>query len=284
MKREIVNKIEPANIDGLIPGVRGQRPFPNRIFQESDPFVMLDHIGPQKVGDNWKLDGEGHDHPHRGFETLTFMFEGVLNHRDSLGNHSTINSGSIQRMNAGSGIIHGGSMESDLLTKRFHEIQLWVNNPASEKMSVPNIHNVANEEFPTIETENIKLRIVSGTLNAVSGPIKTKAETNIGHLIGTGQGSLNVNGFADFEKLMVYVLEGEVKVNNEMLKAFELINFSENGDSIEIETSGNSQLLILSGKPLNEPVVYGGPFVMNSEEEVRQAELDYRNGLFQQKK
>ena len=124
-------------IDGLIPGIRGQRAFPTSLFKQSDPFVLLDHIGPQKVGADYFLDGSGHDHPHRGFETITFMFEGRMDHRDSLGNRLTLESGGVQRMNAGSGIIHGGDMASDPATGRFHEVQLWVNNPASEKMSGP---------------------------------------------------------------------------------------------------------------------------------------------------
>ena len=137
MKKKIKEIYGSKNIDGLIPGIKGQRAFPTLNFRATDPFVMLDHIGPEVVGSDWFLDGKGHDHPHRGFETLTFMFEGSMQHRDSLGNRIELTSGSVQRMNAGSGIIHGGDMASDSITHRFHEMQLWVNNPKDEKMSLP---------------------------------------------------------------------------------------------------------------------------------------------------
>ena len=280
MKRTIKDIYSYSNIDGLIPGVRGQRAFPTRSFRESDPFIMLDHIGPQKVGADYFLDGKGHDHPHRGFETITFMFEGKMEHRDSIGNKASLSSGSVQRMNAGAGIIHGGDMASDPKTQRFHEVQLWINNPSSEKMSTPDIHNVSKDEIPVLKSGNISLRVIIGKLNGISGPIKTKANTRIAHLISTGEEELNLSGFANHSCLMIYALEGKAILNGTQLEAFHLANCSEEGDNLSIKTTSPSQLLIMSGEPLEEPVELGGPFVMNTKEEIQQAQIDFRNGLF----
>ncbi|MEM7371156.1 MAG: pirin family protein [Bacteroidota bacterium] len=280
MNKQIEHIHGYANIDGLIPGIRGQRAFPTAAFRESDPFVMLDHIGPETVGKAYFLDGSEHAHPHRGFETLTFMFEGIMDHKDSLGNEVRLNSGSVQRMNAGSGIIHGGNMGADPKTGRFHELQLWINNPAAEKMSQPDIHNVSDDDIPRIETEGLYLRVISGHLNGIQGPIQTKAHTQIAHMVSTDAAELSIQGFARNHTTMLYVLEGEVMVNEQQLRTFQLATLTSEGDAIHISSAGASQLLLLSGKPLKETVVLGGPFVMNSREEIRQAHKDYQMGLF----
>ncbi len=280
MKREITKITSYSNIDNLIPGVRGQRAFPTKTFRDSDPFLMLDHIGPQQVGKSYFLDGKNGAHPHRGFETITFMFEGRMNHRDSLGNQSVLSSGSVQRMNAGSGIIHGGSMASHVETGRFHEMQLWVNNPKIEKMSSPDIHNVDEGEIPVIETKNGRLKIISGKLNGAQGPITTKAKTQIGHFISNGEDHITISGVRAGNRLMVYILEGHAYINDQLQEPFSLINFSNQGDEITIRTDNAAQVLILSGEPLNEPVSFGGPFVMNTQAEIEQAYDDFKNGLF----
>lgn len=280
MKKTVKNKFGYSNIDGLIPGVRGQRAFPTPVFRESDPFLMLDHIGPQLVGKEFFLDGTGHDHPHRGFETLTFVFEGRMDHKDSLGNSVSISSGSVQRMNAGSGIIHGGDMAADTNTARFHEMQLWVNTPRSEKMSDPEIQNVSEAEFPVSNQGEIQLKLVTGTLNGLEGPLNTKAATQIAQVIASGEGKLTVGPFTEGNNVMVYLLEGAAEVGGTAVETFELAVLSSEGDSVEIATSEAAQLLVLSGKPLQEPVAFGGPFVMNTQEEIVQAQIDFQRGAF----
>ena len=278
--KKIKNIYDPSDITGLIPGVKGQRAFPTLGFKNADPFLMLDHIGPEKVGAEWILDGAGHDHPHRGFETLTFMFEGKMNHKDSLGNRATLNSGSVQRMNAGSGIIHGGSMFSDQKTERFHEMQLWVNSPQNEKMSTPEIHNISNQDIPVVDSEGVKLRVVSGELNGIKGSIQTLAPTQIGHLISEQLGEITISSFTDQANVMVYVLAGEVLVDNQLVNAYQLAQMTQEGRDMKIQVGANSQALILAGNPLNEPVVFGGPFVMNTQEEIDQANTDFQQGRF----
>ena len=280
MKKDIKDIYGYKNIDGLISGVRGQRAFPTTGFRDSGPFLMLDHIGPEKVGKDFFLNGEGHDHPHRGFETLTFMFEGRMEHRDSLGNRTTLRSGSVQRMNAGSGIIHGGDMAADPETGRFHEVQLWIDNPTGEKMSTPDVQNLAFEEIPVLREGNHQLRIIAGGLNGEQGKIRSKADTQVGHFIADGPGSMTIGKFPDDYKVMAYVLEGGVSIHGTAIQQFQMAAFHAEGDTIEIETEGSPQVLILSGKPLAQPVVFGGPFVMNTQQEIDQANMDYRNGAF----
>lgn len=278
--RTIRSIIKPSNIDGLIPGVRGQRAFPTTSFKDSDPFLMLDHIGPQVVGNGWKLDGTGHDHPHRGFETITFMFEGRMDHRDSLGNEAQLLSGSAQRMNAGSGIIHGGDMAADPETGRFHEVQLWINNPKSKKMSTPDIHNVGVDQVPSTISDNVEFKVFAGQWNGLKGPLKTKALANIAHLKANDLGSIHLNDIPKNHHMLIYLLEGTVKIDGKRLEEFELIEFNNDGDSVTIQAERGTQALILSGKPLNEPIAFGGPFVMNTQEEIHQAQYDYQQGKF----
>lgn len=241
---------------------------------------MMDHIGPEKVGADWELDGAGHDHPHRGFETLTFMFEGKMNHRDSLGNKATLQNGSVQRMNAGSGIIHGGSMYSDQKTERFHEMQLWINSPQNQKMSDPEIQNISNRDFPVIETNGIKLKVISGQINTIYGPMQTFASTQIGHLTSDRSASIDIGSFQAQANVMVYVLEGGISIDNQTVVATELTQLSDEGSAVKIDLFDNSQALVLAGIPLNEPVVFGGPFVMNTQEEIEQANIDFQKGKF----
>ena len=269
-----------SNIDNLIPGIRGQRAFPTREFRGSGPFLMLDHIGPEQAGKDYFLNGDGHDHPHRGFETITFMFEGQMEHRDSLGNRVSLTSGAVQRMNAGSGIIHGGDMASDPQIGRFHEVQLWVNNPAAEKMSKPDIHDLSGEEIPAHIKGHIKLRVISGILNGMEGKIKTKAATQIAHVTAGGSGIIDIGEFPEGNNVMLYVLEGNALADDTVLREFQLVVFGREGNSIQIETEHPVQLLLLSGKPLDEPVAYGGLFVMNTREEINRAHTDFKNGKF----
>lgn len=278
--RKLEHIYQGDSIDGLIPGVKGNRAFPYKDFKSSNPFLMLDHIGPQTVGAEWALNGDGHDHPHRGFETITFLFEGQMEHRDSQGNRASLTSGSVQRMNAGSGIIHGGDMGADKQTARFHEMQLWVNNPRIEKMSTPEIHNVNNSEIPAIVENHYKLRVVAGSLNGLQGPIQTKANTHIGHLITKEEAEVKISGFADQHRLLVYVMEGTMKIDGQLVNESQLATFNDSGAQLAIESVGEAQALILIGEPIEEPVAFDGPFVMNTHAEIEEAYADFEKGLF----
>lgn len=278
--RTIFQTTSPAPLSGVVPGVQGQRAFPIRAFRGIDPFVMLDHIGPQQVGTDYYLDASGHAHPHRGFETITFMFEGGMAHVDSLGNQAQLDSGSVQRMNAGKGIIHGGDMWADPVTGIFNEIQLWVNLPADQKFSTPDIHNVPASDIPEVHHHNATIRVIGGELLGVKGPIQTLTPTKTAHIIANGPSMLLLDQLPASYNVGIYLIKGTVNLGDRVAAAHELIEFNRDGDSIQLEIAAQSELLLLAGIPLEEPVVMGGPFVMNSQAQIDQAYADFRAGTF----
>jgi len=283
--------ITPQRIDGVIPNASGQRPFPTTSLAHFDPFVMLDHIGPSTMPEGWKLDGgsdsKPHLHPHRGFETITLMFAGNLHHRDSkFSDRPLLTNGSVQRMNAGSGICHGGDMWPDE-QQQFHEVQLWVNNPKKDKMSEPSVHNVSDKDIPVIKqkskTGEGTLRLVAGSLNDNTGPIKTFANIRVvhGNTVGEqrfkfAQGQLE----NAHNRTMLYMLSGSAQVNGFIVEAFQAIAFETVIKELEFTVNNSGEFLLISGESLDEPIVAGGPFIMNSKKEIEQAYQDYELGIF----
>jgi redox-sensitive bicupin YhaK (pirin superfamily) len=280
MKRAIKSITGHSRIDGVVPGIRGQRAFPNTELRTVDPFVMLDHIGAQNMGADYYVDGSNSAHPHRGFETVTFVFEGIMNHKDSLGNKEKLRSGSVQRMNAGSGIQHGGDFASDPKTHFFHEVQLWVNVPAKNKMSTPEIYNANAQEIPFISKDNGMIRVIGGDFNAVKGPIRTIQPTQLLHTISTKNQKFEIDDLHSNYNTLLYVLKGSIMINGQVIDEHYTVLFENDGDEFEFESLGESEVLIISGKPIQEPVVMGGPFVMNTTDEIDQAYADFRAGKF----
>ncbi len=278
--KNIKKVFDGTDITGLVPGVKGQRAFPTSEAPSPDPFLLLDHIGPQHLGTRWQLDGRGHDHPHRGFETLTFMFEGKMDHRDSLGNQVELRNGSIQKMNAGAGIIHGGDMHADPETGIFHEIQLWVNNPRNLKLSRPEIVNVSQENVPVIESNGVKTRVVAGKLNGLQGAFSTLAPTQIAHISSVAGGAVTLSNFQNDADVHVYVMEGLLSIGGTDVQAFRMAQLSASGSHFVVDLSAGSQALILAGVPLKQSVVFGGPFVMSSRQEIDKAYVDFQDGAF----
>jgi len=275
-------------IDGVVLGIRGQRSFPTQAIENADPFVLLDHIGPQIMPADFKVDGA--PHPHRGFETITFMFAGNLHHKDNLGGNIVLSTGGVQRMNAGRGISHGGDMWGDGSSGEFHEIQLWVNSPAAQKMSAPSIDNVKAEDIPSIRKEGIVLRIIAGEhMNTngklVQGPIKTFADISAFHGQSTSrtEGEIEIQIPQGHDRILLYVLKGSVQYGEKKVTAYQTLalnkELKESCESIQLSEI-RGEFLLLTGKSLNEPVVMGGPFVMNSQAEIDQAYADYQAGHF----
>jgi hypothetical protein len=220
-------------------------------------------------------------HPHRGFEPVTFLFDGEIYHRDSLGSEGYLNKGDVQWMTAGSGIIHsegptenfsknGGTMEL---------IQLWVNLPKKYKMEKPGYQQVNKNEMPSFSSanKNIELRLVSGTYEEKTGPVKTFSP--IISMMGTFEGQDNMLfTFPEFENTLFYLLSGNVKINDQDIKSNQCVFFKNKGNEIVLETEGVGKFLLLSGEKLNEPLATYGPFVMNTEQELMAAISDYQEG------
>lgn len=279
MKR-FIDQIYGASSLSILPQVQGHRSFPTRRLNNADPFVLLDHVGPDRPGGNYFFDGTGHDHPHRGFETITLMLEGEMEHRDSLGNSVVLQSGDVQLMNAGSGIIHGGNMKADALTGVFHEVQLWVNVPAQFKMSSPFVQTVSASQIPVYSQGAVGLQVLNGRLNGLEGPIHTRASTQMGIITAQSSGKLIIRGIEKGHPAFLYSLDGDMRVGDTEIGPFQMAELGGDATDIEIAFERKAKALFLSGKPINEPVVMGGPFVMNTQQEIDKAYEDYRNGHF----
>jgi len=243
-----------------------------------DPFLMLDAFD----SDNPDTYIKGFPwHPHRGIETVTYLLEGEIDHGDSLGNSGVIRDGQCQWMTAGSGIIH---QEMPQPTPRLLGTQLWVNLPAGDKMTVPKYRDFKSSDMPVLEDEGSIVRIIAGEFNGVKGPMEeiTVQPTYLDVTVKSG-GSFYYDA-APENTLFIYIIHGSLifpAEDKRILPAREAVLF-ERGDRLHIEAGNNEEarLLLFSGKPLNEPIEWGGPIVMNTKEELNQAFKDIEDGNF----
>ncbi len=244
------------------------------------PFLLLDYAGPAEFPPSEQPRGVG-EHPHRGFETVTIVYQGELEHRDSAGNRGTIGPGDVQWMTAASGIVHeewhenafnrrGGTLEM---------VQLWVNLPAKDKMSPPRYQDIRDRQIPTVNLDGSgTARVIAGMFRGEKGPACTFTPVNVWD-VQLKAGHRTEMTFPDGYTTLALVLKERVVMNGtESAGEADLAIFDRSGDRITIEATENATLLVLSGEPINEPVVSYGPFVMNTQEEIRRAIRDYQSG------
>ncbi len=255
--------------------------FPSRGVAELSPFLMLDYAGPAQFKPSTGPRGV-EEHPHRGFETVTISYQGSVDHRDSGGNRGTINPGDVQWMTAASGVVHEEMHGKDFTAKggEFEMVQLWVNLPASAKMSKPGYQGILSAQIPPVELGTGAYgRVIAGELNGVKGPAKTFTPVNVFdvRLEAGGRGELNLSAG---QNSAIVLLRGDVVVNgSSALKGeAQIAPLSPSGENVLLEAKAKLLLLVLSGEPINEPVASYGPFVMNTEAELHQAFEDYRAG------
>ncbi|MDQ1453819.1 MAG: quercetin 2,3-dioxygenase [Acidobacteriaceae bacterium] len=246
-----------------------------------DPFLMLDYAGPNRFEPAKKPRGVG-EHPHRGFETVTIAYQGSVGHRDSAGNSGVIYPGDVQWMTAASGVVHEELHEAEF-TKNggiFEMVQLWVNLPKAQKMSKPRYQGITKEQIPVIGLEGGgHARVIAGELLGRLGPAKTFTPVNLFDVI-LKAGERFELPLPEGHNAAVVLRKGDVLINGtDTLSGEALIApLSEEGDGVTLEAKADTQLLILSGEPIAEPVASYGPFVMNTREELAQAVEDYRAG------
>lgn len=254
--------------------------FPSYQLQELSPFLMLDYAGPMRFEPSDRPRGVG-EHPHRGFETVTISYAGSVDHRDSGGNAGTIHPGDVQWMTAASGVVHEEKHGKEFTAKGgdFEMVQLWVNLPAAHKMSKPRYQGIVSAEIPRAELgAGAYGRVIAGELNGVKGPAKTFTPLNVFDVRLDAGGSGEVRLPADHNAAIV-LLRGDIVVNGSALTGeAQVAALGRSGESVQLEAKAESLVLVLSGEPLNEPVASQGPFVMNTEDEIRQAFEDYRAG------
>ncbi len=252
----------------------------------TNPFLMLDYAAPYEFSPNEARSPRGvGQHPHKGFETVTIAYHGEVAHRDSSGGGGIIYEGDVQWMTAGSGIIHE-EFHSESFSKKgglFEMVQLWVNLPAKDKNTPPRYQHLAKAGIPVVELPDEAgcLRLIAGEYKGVKGAADTFTEMNVWDIV------LNANKKAVLEipeahNLSMVVLRGNVTLNGkEQAGAGQLVGFEKDGGNVHIEAGSEEvKILLLSGVPIDEPVVGYGPFVMNTAEEIRQAISDFKSGKF----
>lgn len=281
-RKEILGVYGPGSNHWVGDGFPVRNMFPsNGINAEINPFLMLDYAGPAEFKPSNRPRGVG-EHPHRGFETVTIAYQGAVDHRDSAGNSGTIHPGDVQWMTAASGVVHEEKHEREFTRTggTFEMIQLWVNLPRSVKMSQPRYQGLLNEQIPHVDLgSGSYARIIAGELNGTKGPAKTFTPVNLFDI------RLKAGSRADFalpagQNAAVLLLRGDATVNasQQLEGEAQIALLSADGQDVVLEAKRDSILLAMSGEPIDEPVVSYGPFVMNTQEEIRQAAEDYRSG------
>lgn len=277
--RTIKRKVKSQKVN--MGGILLDQPLPVRGIDQIDPFLLVHHWKDTlNSNSNESSLGVG-PHPHRGFAPVTFIFEGALHHRDSVGNSSIIHKGGTQWMNSGKGIVHSERPPKELAKSggEFEIIQFWVNAPKSRKLDDPNYQPLTAEKTPKVISadKKVSIGVVAGTLDDKKGNIDTYSPLLVLRL------DMEMGGKIDFEvpkdyNAFWYQLDGTTIVNGTTAEAKELLWFDNNDSQIQLDVQESGRAILLAGRPLNEPVATYGPFVMNTDEEVMQAIQDYQAG------
>jgi quercetin 2,3-dioxygenase len=250
--------------------------------EELSPFLMLDYASPTAFPPSPEAKGVG-THPHRGFETVTIVYQGELAHKDSAGNSGTIGPGDVQWMTAGAGILHE-EMHSAQFTQQggiLSMAQLWVNLPATQKMAPPGYQAIEAERIPCIQFEHDQgtARLIAGNHAGLSGPAKTHTAMQVWDLQIKKGAAISLPAPNHWTAALA-ILQGQVKTDKGLAGDASLITYSQAGVGIELSASQDTHALFLSGEPIREPIVGYGPFVMNTKAEIAQAIDDFNSGQF----
>ncbi|EJS7220478.1 pirin family protein [Salmonella enterica] len=253
--------------------------------QQLSPFLLLDYAGPHTFTPGNEKRGVG-EHPHRGFETVTIVYSGEVEHRDSTGRGGVIGPGDVQWMTAGAGILHE-EFHSDAFTRQGGElemVQLWVNLPMKDKMTTPAYQSVTQDVIPTVTLPDDAgtMRVIAGRYEEAKGPADTFSPLNVWDMRLLRDRQLTLSQPEGWSTALV-VLKGNITLNGmTSVNEAQLVVLSQQGKTLHFETSSDASVLLLSGKPLNEPIVGYGPFVMNTKQEIAEAVRDFNSGRFGQ--
>ena len=277
----IVNSIETLEGGGFL--VR--RPFPKASFSEFDPFLLLDEMGPMDVAPGEAKGAP--DHPHRGFETVTYLLSGDMEHKDSHGHGGKLSAGDVQWMTAGAGVVHSEmpSAEFQRSGGTLHGFQLWVNLPKRDKMTKPRYQEIPNSQIPKATSADglVTVSVIAGEAMGEKAVIETRTPIIYLHY-RIKPGGAAIQKVPGAYNAFAYIVEGKGLFGAEGERADDgqMVLFGQDGDEVRIENPSDAkatlEVLLIAGVPLNEPVARYGPFVMNTEGEIRQAIEDYRLG------
>lgn len=282
-KVEIIVQPRPAHFVGDGFRVHNFIPSGQRLdMKRMDPFIMLDYNSKFNFGPTSTPRGVG-VHPHRGFETVTIAYQGKVEHHDSAGGGGIIGQGDVQWMTAASGVLHKEFHEREWAKNGgiFQMVQLWINLPAKDKMSTPKYQAISNDNMRKVNLgENGSVEVIAGNYQGQKGPATTFSPVHLMNAKLKPGGKAEFNFPANFNTGAL-VIEGNIMINGaEKVSTDHFALFENEGETFTIEATEESIVLILSGEPLNEPIVPHGPFVMNTKEEIHQAFDDYNNGKF----
>jgi hypothetical protein len=244
------------------------------------PFLMFDYAAPRDFAATDEKRGVG-PHPHRGFETVTIAFQGEVEHGDSVGNRGVIGPGDVQWMTAASGIIHEEFLSRDFLKRGgvLEMVQLWVNLPARDKMIAPKYQPILSRDIPVAKLPDNSgtLRVIAGNYAGIQGAASTFSPVNLWD-VKLVAGKTVVLEVPEGHNSMVFVREGKLALESAVIGAADLVLFEKDGTHIQLQAQEDTSLLLMGGEPIAEPVVASGPFVMNTEQEIRLAIMDYQSG------
>ena len=259
-------------------GVKINRVLTNTLQRRLDPFLMLDAFGSDKAGDYIAGFPE---HPHRGFETVTYMLAGRMRHRDSAGNEGLVTNGGVQWMTAGRGVIHSEMPEqNEGLMEGF---QLWLNLPAKDKMMAPWYRDIPNEQVPRFTLDSgTTVQVIAGASHGVSGAVQREGTEPLYLDIELPEGAIFEQALPAGHNAFIYVFRGEAVVGGKGVPQTRMAIFdnAEGADGVAIKAARPTRLLLIAGRPLKEPIAQYGPFVMNTQAELQQAVEDFRSGKF----
>ncbi|WP_332848034.1 pirin family protein [Massilia sp. S19_KUP03_FR1] len=281
MHTKTLKRLQPALRDD-IGDLITQRPLPAQHLEQIDPFLFLNHHGPQVYPPHNHGLPFG-PHPHRGFETVTFILDGMLTHQDSAGHESIIRAGGVQWMTAGSGLVHAEISPPEFLRDGgpLEILQLWVNLPPQLKMTSPAYVGLQRADIPAVPVDDgrVTVNLVAGTFEGVTGPVHSLTGVFMSTIAFKAGGKLHLAGLAE-RNVFLYVVRGTVEIGPDQVGAMHLAEFNDDGESIDLSATADALILLGHAEPTRAPLVAHGPFVMNSRAEINQAITDYQAGLF----
>ena len=243
------------------------------------PFVMLDYASPKEFSKTNERRGVG-EHPHRGFETVTFAYQGEVEHRDSSGGGGVIKPGDVQWMTAGRGVVHDEFHSVDFSKEGgiFEMVQLWINLPKKNKMTKPKYQEIKSKDIPRVKLgDETELRVIAGYYQDIRGPSNTFTDINIYDITSKSSKDINLN-YKNNTNTVILVMSGELEIEKETFKEKNILIFEKEGETIYFTLSKGFKGLILNSEPIDEPIVAHGPFIMNTKEEIIEAIKDFQNG------
>jgi redox-sensitive bicupin YhaK (pirin superfamily) len=271
----VVPAIETMEGEGFVV----HRPFPVAGLDQIDPFLLLDEMGPRTLAPGEAKGAP--DHPHRGFETVTYLLDGEMEHHDSAGHHGTLRPGDVQWMTAGAGVVHSEmpSLRIQREGGRLHGFQLWVNLPRDRKMVAPRYQELRAAEIPVVEVDGVVVRVVAGAVGDVVGAVETERPITYLHVTLAAGSSMHLPLDRALNTL-VYVPVGAVRTGpaGTLVTTHHLAVLEHDADQVVLAADEASEVLVLAGEPLHEPIARYGPFVMNTRSEIIEAIDDYQAG------